>query len=156
MHLLHLWGYQERSALILKKGPMQKLQCLCYTWIKGQLEGGAFSGGILLTSCALDQLYTAWHQSDHTTKQPSLLKQSLRQTAFMWTCFSWDQTSVGALNLGQLSWERQSFFSLCTRSRLRQQSEGMVTLALLPLPLPWDLSGNHAKELIQATNYIGQ
>lgn len=155
MHLLHLWCYQERSALILKIGPMQKLQCLCYTWTKGQLEAGAFSGGILLATCAFDRLYTAWHRSDHTTKQPSLLKQSLRQTAFMWMCFSWDQKSVGALNLGQLSWERQTF-SLLTRSRLRWQSEGMVTVALLPLPLQGDLSGNHAKELTQATNNIGQ
>lgn len=38
-------------------GPMQKLQCLCYTGTKGQLEGGAFSGGILLATCALDWLY---------------------------------------------------------------------------------------------------
>lgn len=142
MHLLHLWGYQTRSALILKTGPMQKLQCLFYTWTKGWLEGGAFSGGILLATCALDWLYTASHWSDHTTKQPSLLKQPLRQTALIWLCFSWDQTSVRALNLGQLSWEKKTF-SLLTKSRLRQQSEGMVTLALLPLS--WDLSGNHAK-----------
>lgn len=55
--------------------------------------------------------------------------------------------------LGPAVLRKTDFFSA---SRLRQQSEGMVTLALLPLPLPWDLSWNHAKELIQATNNIGQ
>lgn len=109
----------------------------------------------LLDTCALDRPYVAWHWSDNTTEQPSSLKQPLGQTALIWMCFSWDQTRVGALNLGQPSWETQTF-SLLIRSRLMQQSEGMVTLALPPLLLPWDLSGNHAKELIQATNNIGQ
>lgn len=41
MHLLCLWGYQQRSAPILKTGPVQKPQCfLRYTWTKGWLEGG--------------------------------------------------------------------------------------------------------------------
>lgn len=59
--------------------------------------------------------------------------------------FSWDHRRARALKFAQLTQKAQPF-SLLSSSGLTQQAEGMVPHALLPLS--WDCSLNHAKELI--------
>lgn len=156
------WCSHCISSVNSKDLPWYSRQALCNSFsvyaTSEPKEGGKEELSLTASSwrpCVHNQPYMAWHQWDYATKQPNSLKQVLGEMTHIWMCFPRDQSSVGALNSGQLSWETQTF-SLLTRSRLMQQAEGMVTLALLPLPFPCDCSVNHAKELIQATNNAEQ